>query len=213
MRPLVLFLLVLGVIVGLLREVRAQDCDIAVFGNNLTEDFINSDIPGCTATLVSDAQIASGILATGGFEAFYLTRLASNFGQLSELATNAVRDYVGSTGNVVLLNCDCADAIFDFVGEFPPDPNVERIAANAIQWAAASGHGFIGEFNGAVSGLTSNSNGFNPLSLVDGSAGPLAARGRSTFSELRWYPPMEAAEGSLSWVFRAKQPESFRTGP
>ena len=29
----------------------------------------------------------------------------------------------------------------------------------------------------------------------------LAARGRSTFSELRWYPPMEAAKGSLSWVF------------
>ena len=26
----------------------------------------------------------------------------------------------------------------------------------------------------------------------------LAARGRSTFSELRWYPPMEAAKGSLS---------------
>ena len=41
----------------------------------------------------------------------------------------------------------------------------------------------------------------------------LAARGRSTFSELRWYPPMEAANGSLSWIFRAKQPESVRTGP
>ena len=41
----------------------------------------------------------------------------------------------------------------------------------------------------------------------------VAARGRSTFSELRWYPPMEAAKGSLSWVFRAKQPESVRTGP
>ena len=41
----------------------------------------------------------------------------------------------------------------------------------------------------------------------------LAARGRSTFSELRWYPPMEAAKGLLSWVFRAKQPESVRTGP
>ena len=41
----------------------------------------------------------------------------------------------------------------------------------------------------------------------------LAARDRSTFSELRWYPPMEAAKGSLSWVFRAKQPESVRTGP
>ena len=44
-------------------------------------------------------------------------------------------------------------------------------------------------------------------------SGSLAARGRSTFSELRWYPPMEAAKGSLSWVFRAKQPESVRTGP
>ena len=43
--------------------------------------------------------------------------------------------------------------------------------------------------------------------------GELAARGRSTFSELRWYPPMEAAKGSLSWVFQAKQPESVRTGP
>ena len=40
----------------------------------------------------------------------------------------------------------------------------------------------------------------------------LAARGRSTFSELRWYPPMEAAKGLLSWVF-PKQPESVRTGP
>ena len=46
-----------------------------------------------------------------------------------------------------------------------------------------------------------------------GLAAALAARGRSTFSELRWYPPMEAAKGSLSWVFRAKQPESVRTGP
>ena len=43
--------------------------------------------------------------------------------------------------------------------------------------------------------------------------GALAVRGGSTFSELRWYPPVEAAKGSLSWVFRAKQPESVRTGP
>ena len=49
--------------------------------------------------------------------------------------------------------------------------------------------------------------------IFDEAAWSLAARGRSTFSELRWYPPMEAAKGSLSWVFRAKQPESVRTGP
>ena len=52
------------------------------------------------------------------------------------------------------------------------------------------------------------------VSDLDGSdTQRLAARGRSTFSELRWYPPMEAAKGSMSWVFRAKQPESVRTGP
>ena len=49
--------------------------------------------------------------------------------------------------------------------------------------------------------------------VVTVSVESLAARGRSTFSELRWYRPMEAAKGSLSWVFRAKQPESVRTGP
>ena len=51
------------------------------------------------------------------------------------------------------------------------------------------------------------------LIVLDPTQEDLAARGRSTFSELRWYPPMEAAKGLLSWVFRAKQPESVRTGP
>ena len=59
--------------------------------------------------------------------------------------------------------------------------------------------------------------GFQVLSITNHNqllfSPSLAARGRSTFSELRWYPPMEAAKGSLSWVFRAKQPESVRTGP
>ena len=53
------------------------------------------------------------------------------------------------------------------------------------------------------------SEGDASVALIEG----LAVRGGSTFSELRWYPPVEAAKGSLSWVFRAKQPESVRTGP
>ena len=51
------------------------------------------------------------------------------------------------------------------------------------------------------------------LQTQEGKFRTLAARGGSTFSELRWYPRVEAAKGSLSWVFRAKQPESVRTGP
>ncbi len=45
--------------------------------------------------------------------------------------------------------------------------------ANAVLWAAAKGNGFIGEFNGMASALTSNSNGYSPMGLIDGDAGAL----------------------------------------
>ena len=70
--------------------------------------------------------------------------------------------------------------------------------------------GRIQHFEPAFLPLSESKSGIEIMTLL---AQQLAARGRSTFSELRWYPPMEAAKGSLSWVFRAKQPESVRTGP
>lgn len=184
MRPLGLFLLVLGVGVSLSEEAQAQGgCNIAVFGDDRpfieTKDFIDGPgVPGCSADMVTDAQIATpGFLS--GYDAFFMTRAA--FTQpgrgLSVEAAQAVVDYEGSTGNVVLFNCDCTDALLDGQGEGGQDTRIETIIANAVQWAAESGHGVIGEFNGMVSALTSNSNGFNPLSLVDGSAGSLGEEG------------------------------------
>ena len=41
----------------------------------------------------------------------------------------------------------------------------------------------------------------------------LAARGRSTFSELRRYAPVAAAMATLAPTFWAERPESVRTGP
>ena len=72
-----------------------------------------------------------------------------------------------------------------------------------------------GELEGITAGRRKLKGTISPTpngNIHDGWPG-LAARGGSTFSELRWYPPVEAAKGSLSWVFRAKQPESVRTGP
>lgn len=142
---------------------------VAVFGDNETDDFINS-LAGHSATVVSDAQIAGGILA--GFDAFYYTRDGASFGtSLSAAAAAAVKAFVG--GNVVLLNCDCADSLFG-----ASDPNILILTENAVDFATAhSGGGFIGEFNGAAAGLTSNSNGLATLDLIAGSAGVLSGGG------------------------------------
>lgn len=147
---------------------------IAVFGNNQTDDFINAQFGAGSATLVSDAQIVGGILA--GFDAFYMTRNGFSFGSgLSAAAAAVVAAYVGATGNVVLFNGDFADSLPG--AQAPFDAVIQAITVNAVNFAAASGNGYIGEFNGAVSGLTVNSNGFSPIGLIGGSASALACGG------------------------------------
>ena len=139
---------------------------IAVFGDNATDDFING-LAGYQAVLVSDMDLATpGFLTGSGFSAFYFTRNGASFGSgLSVAAAANVASYVGLTGNVVLLNGDFADGI--------GNASINQLTSNSVMFAAASGNGFIGEFNGAVSALTANSNGFTPLSLIPGTAGPL----------------------------------------
>ena len=138
--------------------------NIAVFGNNDIDDWLSSQ--GFTTTIVSDAQLATpGFL--NSFSAFVYTRDGSSFGSgLSAAAAANVQTYVGSTGNRVLFNGDFADGILG-------DVQNRQLIKNAATWATGSGRGFIGEFNGAAAALTTNSNGFAPLNLVGGSAGPL----------------------------------------
>ncbi len=143
--------------------------NIAVFGNNGIIPLINS-MPGFSATLVTDGQIATaGFL--NSFSAFVMTRDGSSFGVgLSAGAAANVAAYVGGTGAVVLFDCDCADSTGS---SNPGDLKVQQLLKNAVAFAASGGHGFVGEFNGTVSALTSNSNGFNPIGLISGTAGPL----------------------------------------
>lgn len=149
----------------LLMSVSAEAVSVAVFGDNLTDDTINSFFGAGSATLVSDAQLATpGFLAP--FDAVYVTRDGASFGSsLSAAAATEVQAYVGATGNVVLLVGDYADAL-GFSG--PADPNVVLLTTNAVSYAAASGHGYIGEFNGASMGFAANSNSFLPLGFIPG---------------------------------------------
>jgi hypothetical protein len=143
-------------------SVGAGSGSVAVFGDNQTDDALRA--LGYSVTLVTDVEIAApGFL--DGFDALYLTRNGSEFGDgLSPEAAAAVAAYVGSSGNIVLLNGDFADSLVT------GDPGITQLTANAVAFAVQSGHGFVGELSGAVSALSSNIDQYVPLGLIAGSA-------------------------------------------
>jgi hypothetical protein len=73
-------------------------------------------------------------------------------------------------GGVAVFTNDLADNLQGAVSGDPFDANLDRLFINAATFAAASHHGFIGEFNGAVMAMDSNSAGATPLGLLQGSA-------------------------------------------
>jgi uncharacterized protein YvpB len=136
---------------------------VAVFGDNQIDNLVAA--AGNSVTLVTDAQLATpGFL--NAFDVFVYTRTGSSTGTtLSAAAAANVKAYVRRT---VLLNGDFADA----VGQ---DTEIEDLIKNSVQWAGATHHGYVGEFNGAFAGLTSNGNGLTPLNLIAGAAAPFNA--------------------------------------
>jgi len=145
-----------------LLPLNASAATIAIFGDNATDNFLAAN--GHTVTLVTDAQLATaGFLDS--FDVFYFTRDGSSFGTgLSAAAAANVIAFVD--GNAVALNGDFADSL-------PGDATVGQLTLNAVAFAAANGGGFVGEFNGAVSAMTANGNGFNALGFFSGVAGTL----------------------------------------
>ena len=144
----------------------ASATSIAIFGNNQTDNFLAAN--GYVVSLVTDAQIATpGFL--NGFDAFYYTRDGFSFGaSLSAAAAAQVIAY--ATGNAVALLADFADGL---PGAQASDPGVQTLTLNAVAFAVAHGHGFVGELNGAAAAMTANANGLAPLALFVGSAGAL----------------------------------------
>jgi hypothetical protein len=145
-----------------------EPLSIAVFGNNQIDDYLNS--AGFLATLVTDEDLSTEGFLTG-FDAIFYTRDGSSSPgtSLSPTAAANVQEYVRSSGRGVLLNGDFADTL---LGE-NPDTEIQQLISNATSWAAQTHHGFVGEYTGAVAGLTTNSDGLTPLAFVSGSAGQL----------------------------------------
>src|SRR4249919_374395 len=141
---------------------------IAVFGNNPIDDYLN--VAGFTATLVTDSELSTTGLAA--YDAFFYTRDNANTpgASLSDGAAANVQAFVGSSGRGVLLNGDFADTLLGAT----PDTEIQQLISSATTWAAETHHGFIGEYTGAVAGLTGNSDSLTALGFVSGSAGLLS---------------------------------------
>jgi hypothetical protein len=130
--------------------------------------------------LVTSAQLDDpGFLDQ--FGAVVVSRYGSNFGtNLDATAAANVSAYVGSgasEGGVAVFTNDAADNFQGATTGDPYDSNLNQLFVNSVTYALKSGHGYVGEFNGAVMALDANSAGFSALGLLQGSASPTAAYG------------------------------------
>ena len=152
-------------------------------GGNPIDTELDTMFGAGSAVLVTSAQLDTpGFLAANGFSAVVVTREGSNFGtNLDATAVANIQAYVGTAGSagqggVAVFTNDAADNLGAGDGGDPGDPDITQLFQNAATFAAASGHGYLGEFNGAAQAFASNTYGATPLDLLTGSAGPVGAQ-------------------------------------
>jgi hypothetical protein len=144
-------------------------------GNGIVSTLTNTFGAG-SVTLVSTVQLETpGFL--NGFDCVVVSRYDSSFGSgLSAAAAANIATYVGSgasQGGVAIFTNDAADNFFGATGGDPFDANLNQLFLNAATFAAQTHHGYIGEFNGAVMAMSSNSAGMPAIGLLTGSANSL----------------------------------------
>jgi hypothetical protein len=121
---------------------------------SLTEEFGPNSY-----TLVTTAELqTAGFLDP--FKAVVISRFGQSFGiPLTPEAVTNIRTYVGSgpnQGGVATFTNDAADSLCNpslFVcppSPDPYDPNLNQLFMNAAALVAATGHGYLGELNGAI---------------------------------------------------------------
>jgi hypothetical protein len=135
-----------------------------VLGNNAIDDHLASR--GDQVSLVTEPQVATpGFLED--FDVLVYTRNGSSLGQtLSAAAAANVKAYAR---RAVLLNGDFADGVSG------GDVETGDLVASSVRWAAITGRGYVGEFNGTFAAMTANGNALSPLDLISGSAAPWEA--------------------------------------
>jgi hypothetical protein len=163
-------------------------------------------------TLVTTAQLATpGFL--NSFKAVIVSRFDASFGtSLSAAAAANVASYVGSgatQGAVAVFTNDAADNFKGGGDVF--DPNLNQLFVNAATFAAASGHGYIGEFNGAVMAMASNSAGFSAIGLLPGSADAVHAYGPQFVYNVGPIGPGNAIDAGVTFPFTDADTSTFLT--
>jgi hypothetical protein len=130
---------------------------------------------GYTPELVTTAQLETpGFLTQSNFSAIVVSRFSDDFGSyLPPAAAAAVSAFVGSgagEGGVALFTNDAADNLLGSTSGDPFDANLDALFVNALKYAVLSGHGYVGEFNGAAQAVDSNNFNVTPLGLLQGSS-------------------------------------------
>jgi hypothetical protein len=142
-------------------------------GNGIPSSLANAFGSG-SVTYVTTPQLETpGFLSA--FDAVVISRHGAAFGTpLSALAASNIAAYVGNgaeQGGVAIFANDAADNLFGATGTLDPfDPNLDQLFVNAATSAAASHHGLIAEFNGAVMAVASNAAGWPAIGVLPGSA-------------------------------------------
>jgi len=166
-------------------------------------------------TLVSTSDLeTAGFL--NSFSAVVVSRFDAGFGSfLSSAAANNVATYVGSgatQGGVAVFTNDAADNLgFSGASLDPFDPNLNQLFVNALKFAALSGHGYIGEFNGAVMAMASNSAGAPALGLLPGSADGVHSYGPQFTYDVGPIGPGNPIDAGVTFPFTDSDDTTFLT--
>ena len=150
-------------------------------GSNGILGALTTDFGAGSYQLVSTSDLESAGFLTP-FKTIIVSRYGANFGtSLSALAAANVSAYVGLAGSagqggVATFTNDAADNLNAVGGNDPYDANLAALFKNAASFASMSGHGYVGEFNGAAMAETTNANGV-ALGLLLGNAGALGGFG------------------------------------
>jgi hypothetical protein len=212
----------LGVVVGLPAAPALAAPTIAVWfgggtcaGNGICGT-LTADFGAGAWTTVTSADLATaGFLAANGFKALISTRSDASFGSgMTAAAAANVTAYVGAAGDpsqgaVAVFTNDAADNLVG--GSDPFDANLNALFLNAVTFAVNSGHGYVGEFNGAVMAMTSNTAGFNALGLLSGTAAAVTGYGPKFVYDVGPIGSGNAIDAGVTFPFTDADTSTFLT--
>ncbi len=185
-------------------------------GNGIASSLTNFFGPTSYSLVTTVDLETPGFLTANGFNVVIVSRFDSAFGDfLSATAAANIGAYVGLAGSpgqggVALFTQDAADSFFGSGSGDPFDLNLDKLFTNAVQFAADTGHGYIGELNGAIMAMTSNTAGATPIGLLTGTASGVTFAPTFVY-EVGPIGPDNPIDDGVIFPFTALEDSTYRT--